>query len=271
MDGKQEIIPESLSRWLREKGKLAVALSGGVDSGVLLAAAVRVLGRANCLAVTAVPPYVGRGEVAAAAALARRLGVRHEVAALETPVAVAGNPPLRCYHCKLELFSRLGERARGLGFLLLADGTNADDRNDYRPGMRALKELGVASPWLDCGLGKRTIRRLGRALGLPPSVVEAIPSPCLLTRLEHGMAVDVDLLRRIEQAEEWLAREVGGTVRLRCLRGGVARIELEPERVRLLEEISRRERCRAALLELGFDTWSVDPVGYRSGSMNSLP
>lgn len=271
MDEKQEIIPGPLSHWLREAGKLAVALSGGVDSGALLAAAVRVLGSARCLAVTAVPPYVRRREVAAAVMLARRFGVRHEAVSMETPVAVAGNPPLRCYYCKKEIFSRLGETARGAGFPLLADGTNADDRNDYRPGMRALKELGVASPWLACGLGKQMIRRVGRALGLPPAVADAPPSPCLLTRLEHGVEVDEELLRRIERAEDWLAREVGGVVRLRCLRGGAARVELEPERVVLLAGGERRERCRAALLALGFASWSVDPKGYRSGSMNFLP
>lgn len=271
MDEESEIIPESLSRWLLEAGKLALALSGGVDSGVLLAAAVRVLGRANCLALTAAPPYVRRGEITAAATLARRLGVRHEIAALETPETVAGNPPLRCYHCKKTLFSHLGETARRAGFSRLADGTNADDQNDYRPGMRALEELGVASPWLACGVGKQTIRRVGRALGLPSSLVEAMPSPCLLTRLEHGMAIDEEQLRRVEQAEDWLVREVGGNVRLRCLSNGSARIELEPERVCLLEESSRRERCRAALQKLGFDMWRVDPAGYRSGSMNVLP
>ncbi len=271
MDARREVIPASLAQWLTDAGRVAVALSGGVDSGVLLAAAVRALGSGRCLAVTAVPPYVRQAETEAASALAGFLGVRHLAVRMETPEAVANNPPLRCYHCKRELFSRLLAAARGAGFELLVDGTNDDDRGDYRPGMRALAELGVASPWLACGIGKKAIRETGRLLGLPASLVDAPASPCLLTRLEHGMAFDAALLDRIERAESWLAREIGGTVRLRCLRDGTARVELEPERLFRLQEEDCRQRWDAVAQALGWERWSVDPAGYRCGNMNTLP
>lgn len=271
MDAAPEIIPDGLRAWFARKERVAVALSGGVDSGVLLAAAAHVLGPDNCLAMTAAPPYVRRSETQGAAALCRLLGVRHVAVPMPLVPEVATNPPLRCYACKKALFAALAARARQEGFFLLCDGSNADDLGDYRPGMRALAELGIASPWLACGLGKEEIRRTGRLLALPEELVEAPASPCLLTRLEHGMEVREELLRRIERAEDWLSAEVGGTCRVRCRANGAVRIELEAGRLPLLDEATRRARLDAAMRSCGWEHYTIDPNGYQRGNMNQHP
>lgn len=271
MDAALPVIPPALAAWFAEAGQVAVALSGGVDSGVLLAVAATVLGPDRCLALTAAPPYVRRRETERASSLCLLLGVRHVVLPMRTPPEVEENPPLRCYLCKKALMSELATRARTLGFSRLCDGSNADDLGDYRPGMRALAELGVASPWLDCELGKEEVRQTGRALGLPASLVEAAASPCLLTRLEHGMAVREETLGRIERAEEWLAGNAGGVCRVRCLMDGSARIELEPGRLALLGAEDFRARLDAAMRACGWPDYTIDPHGYRRGSMNVKP
>lgn len=134
---------ERLRAVLLPRKRIAVALSGGLDSSVLLAAAVRILGADHCLALTARTPYVMEEEVRDSTALCRRLGVRQEKLAFPILPALANNPPLRCYLCKHALFSSLAARAAEMGFPLLADGSNLDDLDDYRPGRKALQELGI--------------------------------------------------------------------------------------------------------------------------------
>lgn len=268
MDAASTVIPEALSGWLVSAGRVAVALSGGVDSGVLLAAAAHVLGPGRCLALTAAPVYVRRRETEGAARLCRLLGVRHVVAALPTPPEIACNPPRRCYLCKRALFTALAARAQAEGFPELCDGSNADDLADYRPGMRALAELGIASPWLACGLGKEAVRCTGRLLALPEALTEAPASPCLLTRLEHGMAVEEGMLRRLEQVENRIAAEVGGICRVRCLADGSACIEVEPGRLPLLASPEVRARLDGAMRAHGWPRYTIDPQGYVRGKMN---
>ena len=249
---------------LRGLNGAAVAFSGGVDSSCLVAAAREALGAGRVLALTVVAPYTARWEVAEAEALAARLGVRHlqvEVPFLE---ALRDNPPERCCLCKRELFGRLQSVAAAEGFGPLLDGTHQDDLQDHRPGMQALKELGVRSPFLECGLGKADIRRISRALDLPTA--DRPPYACLITRLPHGATVTEEALRRIERAERLLMDSGFAAVRVR-VHGDLARIEVAPgEQARLLSQgATVSERLR----ELGFRYVALDLAGYRTGSMNA--
>lgn len=247
-------------------GSVAVAYSGGLDSSLLLAAARQVLGE-NVLALTVMTPYMVAQEVADARALARTLGVPHRVLEWPIPEAVLHNPPDRCYRCKRNLFAELKAIASAAGFAWLADGSNQDDLADYRPGSRAVHELGVRSPLLEAGLGKAAIRRYAQALDLP--VWNKPASACLLTRLPHDLPVDVAMLRQIETTEQRL-RDLGfHTVRVRC-HGDLARIEVDrQERARLLDE-AIGEQVVAILQKSGFRHVTLDLQGYRMGSFNVI-
>jgi uncharacterized protein len=243
--------------------RAAVAFSGGADSGLLLAAAARAC-TGGVLAVTAVAPYMVRQEVSDAVAFAAGLAIPHELVELPMPRAMSDNPPDRCYHCKHALYELLREAAGRLGFPVLLDGTNRDDLDDYRPGLRALRELGIRTPLLDCGIGKAEVRRLSRSLGL--ASWRKPTNACLLTRLPFGATVSMPVLQRIEEAERMLIAQGFDWVRVRA-HGGVARIEVEPsQRARLL---AQGVAVAADLKALGFDYVTLDLEGYRLGSMNS--
>lgn len=253
---------------LQDKGPLAVALSGGLDSSVLLAAAVRVLGAEHCLAVTAETPYVMREELHDGMELCRSLGVRREVLALPIPEAVRNNPPLRCYLCKHALFTALMQKAASLGFPLVADGSNTDDLSDYRPGRKALQELGVASPFLEAGLGKADIRRLARFLDLPETVSEKPAYACLMTRLEHDRPVTEELLRRVDEAETFLRSRGLAGCRVRVHGDELARIELPAASCGALWQGRQADDIARHLKTLGFRYITLDLEGYSRGSMN---
>ena len=258
---------QRLRELLRGLDSVAVACSGGLDSSLLLAAARVALGD-RVLALTVATPYMVDGEIAAARELTAQLGVRHRVLELPMPNEIAHNPPDRCYRCKLTLFAELKSVAAEEGFTWLADGSNQDDLADYRPGMRALRELDIRSPLLEARLGKVEIRRYARALNLP--VWDKPASACLLTRLPHGTEVRFELLRRVETAESALRALGFGTVRVRC-HGDLARIEVDrAERARLLDE-AVAEQVVAALTGCGFRYVTLDLQGYRMGSFNLPP
>lgn len=257
-----------LAVFLRNRGKLAVALSGGSDSSVLLAFAAYCLGKERCLALTVDAPYMVGKELESARRVCERLGVRHVVCRTAIPELIRNNPPKRCYFCKRSVFSMLQQRALDEGFEWLADGTNVDDLGDFRPGMQAIKELEVLSPFLECGIGKDSIKALGSMLDVPMEIVHAPAGACLLTRLEHGKKVTEEMLRRVEAAEDCL--QVMGFLqcRVRVHGDALARIELAPDDVRRAMEASCRERIVEAFRKLGFRHISLDMGGYERGSMN---
>ena len=257
---------QQLLEILRSMDAIAIACSGGLDSSLLLTVAHRVIGE-RVLALTVMTPYMASREIAEAQDLTTRLGIRHQLLTLPISDDIAHNPPDRCYRCKRTLFAELKAVAAAEGLTWLADGANQDDLSDYRPGMRALRELAVRSPLLEAGLGKVDLRRYARALNLP--VWNKPASACLLTRLPHDTEVQPELLHRIEVAEQALLNLGFGTVRVRC-HGDLARIEIDrAEQVRLLQA-DQAAQIVAALTECGFRYVTLDLSGYRMGSYNTV-
>ncbi|TVQ87504.1 MAG: ATP-dependent sacrificial sulfur transferase LarE [Chromatiaceae bacterium] len=243
----------------------AVAFSGGVDSGLLLTALRNTLGSERVLALTAVTPYMGRQDIGEAVDLATRLDVRHELLELPMPAGLENNPPDRCYRCKLAMGQCLIQCARGLGFLPLFEGSNLDDAGDDRPGLRALRELGIRSPLMEACIDKAGVRALARALDLP--TWSRPDNACLLTRIGFNAPVSMERLQQIEEAERTLLARGYSQVRVRC-HGDLARIEVAAdERARLLEEATT---VVADIRAQGFRHVTMDLVGYRFGSMSRL-
>lgn len=260
MQSETERLKEAAAR----RGRVAVALSGGLDSSALLALFADALGPGNVLAVSARAPYMIARESALAGRLCERLGVRRLCADFGIPEEIALNPPDRCYRCKLALFSKLKAIASGAGFETLADGTNLDDASDWRPGMAALRELGVWSPFLEVGLGKGAIREI--AAKYAPEVALSPACACLMTRFEHGAKIDAQALRAVGRAEELLQDAGFRRVRVR-VHGACARVETDPENFGRFME--KRGEISAALKALGFSFAALDIDGYSMGSMNA--
>jgi uncharacterized protein len=262
---------ERLEGQLCDLGGALVAFSGGVDSAFLLAAAVRALGAGQVAAATAESASLPRRELEEAAAFAQGLGVRHLTPATDEMarpgyVANAGD---RCYFCKAELLDVLFPLAASLGLSHVATGTNADDaRAGFRPGIRAAAERGAVTPLLDAGLSKDEVRRASREWGLVTADKPA--AACLSSRIAYGIAVTPQRLARVERAELALRSALATAgIHVRDLRvrdmGETARVEIDSERVDAL-------MARPDLLDVvdGFDQVTVDPRGFRSGSMNEL-
>jgi uncharacterized protein len=257
----------ALYRRLEGLPSLVVAYSGGVDSAFLAWAATRALGD-RALSVTADSPSYPDRHRQMALALARDFNLRHEIirtGELESPEYRANHAD-RCYHCKHELFTVLTSLAAERGFAAVADGSNADDRGDYRPGRRAAAEFGVISPLDEAGLTKDDIRALSHDAGLPTWDEPA--SACLSSRIPYFSEVTEEKLRVIEEAEQSVRRLGFRVIRVRH-HGEIARLEVAREEMPRLLDPDVSDRITAALTALGFRYVAVDLKGYRLGSLNA--
>ena len=244
---------------------LAIAFSGGVDSTYLLHEAVKA-GKEKVTALIMKTPSVPERELDEAVTFCKSRGISFFVLPAD-PFSAAGfreNGRDRCYICKHFLFSALLEKAKEEGIPFVADGTNADDTKEFRPGLKALKELDIRSPLAEAGLTKKEIRELSEKEGLPTWNKPSFS--CLATRFPYGEELTVEKLRRTEAAENLLA-ELGFTQRRVRVHGNLARIEVLPAEIPLLLE--RRDMISARLEELGFLYTTVDLKGFRSGSMDT--
>jgi uncharacterized protein len=257
----------ALYRRLEALPSLIVAYSGGVDSAFLAWAATRALGD-RALSVTADSASYPDRHRQMALALALQFHFRHEIiqtGELDSPDYRANHAD-RCYHCKHELFTRLAALAAERGVAAVADGSNADDRGDYRPGRRAAAEFGVISPLDEAGLTKADIRTLAREAGLPTWDEPA--SACLSSRIPYFSEVTEEKLRVIEEAEEAVRALGFRVIRVRH-HGEIARLEVAREEMPRLLEPEISDRITAALTALGFRYVAVDLKGYRLGSLNA--
>ncbi len=260
-----------LKQQLAQLPGVAVAYSGGVDSTFLLAVAHEVLGDA-VLAVTSAGRVVPQRDIQRTHSFCMQQGIRQVVVDCDE-LAIPGfaqNPPDRCYHCKKALFTQMLSAAARQGFTTLVDGSNKDDEGDYRPGMRALQELGIGSPLREAGLTKAQIRQLSHAMGLPTWNMPS--AACLASRFAYGDVITASKLKRVELAEDYL-RSLGFAqlrVRVHGTQGELARIEVEQGEIARLASPALSSQVARYLSELGFKYVSLDLAGFRSGAMNEM-
>lgn len=251
--------------YLKGLKKVLIAFSGGVDSTFLLKAAKDALGD-NVIAVTINSPYIPNWEIEESKEYTKKIGVKHDFIDVGIIDEIKDNPNDRCYLCKKSIFSKIKEKAIEGGFDYVIDGTNLDDTKDYRPGIKALRELKIVSPLLECKITKDEIREMSKELDLPTWNKPAYA--CLLTRIPFDTELRIDTLDRIEKAEKYLIDRGITAVRVRS-HVNLARIEVDPAiRSRLfdtefLDEISREFK------KYGFKHVTIDTAGYKMGSLNS--
>lgn len=253
-----------LDSMLNELGKFAVAFSGGVDSSFLLHRAHK-LRKQDVIAVTIRPPYIPKREIEEAVEFTREHGIKHKILDLDFPSIIKHNPLERCYLCKKILFTSLLGFARDNNYKHIIDGTNADDKGDFRPGLKALKEMNILSPLMESSLTKKEIRQICRIEGL--AVWDKPAMACLLTRIPYDTVISEAMLRMIEEAENVLFEQGFQGTRVR-VHGDVARIECMPGFIEKIIQPDCREKIISALKKIGFRYISLDLEGYRTGSSN---
>ena len=256
-----------LRKLLKSFRSAAIAFSGGVDSTFLLKVAHEELGE-KAVAVTVISPLIPKKEAINTENFCKKENVRQFVLELD-PLGILGfkdNPRNRCYICKREIFGKIKELAKENGISTVCEGSNADDTGDYRPGMQAVRELGIKSPLLECGLTKNEIRLLSKEMDLPswnkPSAA------CLASRFVYGEEITERKLKMVEIAEDFLHEKGFSQQRVRIHGENLARIEIEKNDFEKILAI--KDEINSFFKELGFVYTTLDLTGFRSGSMNEV-
>jgi len=255
---------DQLKLMFKEMGNVLIAFSGGVDSTFLLKMAKDTLGD-NVLAVIAESPTYPNDEVGYAKELCEKFEVQYQIIRTDefSDENFVSNPKERCYYCKKELFSKLLQIAKENNIPYVLDGSNYDDKSDYRPGTKAKNELGIRSPLMELGFRKQDIRKFSKELGLPtwdkPSYA------CLASRIPYGIRITEGILRKVREGEGFLRSLGFKQLRVRH-HGNICRIEVDENSIDqilgLKDEISRKFE------DLGYTYVTLDLKGYRTGSMN---
>ena len=266
------VLPEKINRlvdFMKSMQHCVVAYSGGVDSAVVAKIAALVLGE-RAKAVMAVSPSVATGEVESAKTLAEEIGIDFHLihtSEMEDPRYLK-NDERRCYYCKQGLYLALKEFVREFPHTTIANGTNTDDLGDYRPGLEAARELRVVSPLVEAGLNKQNVRQLAKQWNL--SVWDKPATPCLSSRIAYGESVTPERLRMVDQAETYLRSLGFRELRVRYHAGDLARIEIPQGEVSRFATLAEDKKIANRFRDLGFRFVTLDLVGFRSGSLNSL-
>lgn len=260
---------QNLKKTMRRyaKGNVTVAFSGGVDSSLLLKLAVEAAQEYGTIvyAILMHTMLHPAGEPEEAENAAAEMGAEFRMLSIDElqGAGILDNPENRCYRCKKYLFEQLIQESGELGASVVLEGTNGDDLHAYRPGLRAVKELGIISPLADEGFTKAEVRRLAGDLGIPASNKPS--TPCLATRFPYGTRLSHEDMRKVEKGEKFI-RELGFyNVRLR-IHGEIVRIEVNTEE--FIKFMGKREEIIAYLKKLGYIYVTLDMEGFRSGSMD---
>ncbi len=255
----------NLKEIIKGLNKVIVAFSGGVDSTFLLKVCVDILGRENVIAFMGLSPSCSQGEMEEAVSLSKFIGVEYvseETSEMEDNNYIQ-NTTSRCYFCKTHLFDKAWDIARSRGFLHVAEGSNLDDLDDFRPGRKACIEQHILSPLLMAELTKSEIRELSKKYSLPTYDKPSLA--CLSSRIPYGMPISIDVLKRIERSEDFIRSLGVRQVRVRY-HGNVARIEVMGEDFDTI--IVNKSEIVEALKQYGFSYITLDLKGYKTGSMN---
>ncbi|MCR4955326.1 MAG: ATP-dependent sacrificial sulfur transferase LarE [Lachnospiraceae bacterium] len=264
---KEQLKEQALKEYLKNLGSVAIAFSGGVDSTYLVSVAAEVLGK-NAIALTAKSAAIPMKELQGSIDFCKEKGIE-QIIVDTNPMDIPGfseNPPDRCYICKKGIFRGLIDAAEKQGIVHVAEGSNVDDTGDYRPGMKALKELGLLSPLMEVGLSKADIRFLSKERNLPTWNVPS--AACLASRFAYGEVITKEKLGMVEKAEELLREKGFSQLRVRMHGDSLARIEVIPAEMDKLYE--QKTEIVSGLKTLGFDYITMDLKGYRMGSMNEI-
>jgi len=255
---------QELEDYIRGLGRSVVAFSGGVDSSLLAYATHQALGE-EMIALTVKTPYIPAWEMTDTLEFAKRYAIPHMIIELETPEEIIHNPPDRCYLCKKNLFTAIRTKALDSGLDTVLEGSNIDDLGDYRPGLKALEELGIVSPFLVKQFSKNRIRGLARYLGL--EVWNKPSNACLLSRLPYHMEITDSELDRISRADQVLRdmQLFGSRVRSH---GDIARVEIGVDQFETVISEQVRSRLVDKLKSCGYLYVALDLEGYQTGSMN---
>lgn len=264
MDAKIEMLKNKM----RERKKILVAFSGGVDSAVVAKLAYDALGK-NALAITIDAETFPKSELEIAKIVAREIGIKHRIikhSELSNP-NIAKNPVDRCYHCRKDLAITLRRIAETEGIRTIADGVNFSDLNEHRPGIKAANEEGIWHPLIEMKLSKKNVRKMAEELNL--TVYDKPSTACLSSRIPYGEKITISKLRNIEKAESFLRKLGFSQVRVRVHKN-IARIEVSKNEIIMLLDEKKRKSITNELKKLGYTYITLDLEGYRSGSMDEV-